>query len=103
MVIVMAKLVVVYWRDVPAQVTVREARRAERRQLSKRFEQAIDRAAMKAGLTNDDAYLEQWHRGDPVEVSGDLKEEVDSAAARIEKAYPQQRLAALVNNLGYER
>ena len=55
----MAELTVVFWRDIPAQVIVKAGRKTARRQLSERFEQAIDRAAMRGKLTGTDAYLEQ--------------------------------------------
>ena len=35
----MAELIVVYWRDIPAQVIVRRGRTAAKRQLSERFGQ----------------------------------------------------------------
>ena len=47
----MADVTIVYWRDIPAQVIVGKGRRGTKRALPERFEQAIDRAAMKAGLT----------------------------------------------------
>ncbi|MFV0301632.1 MAG: virulence factor, partial [Paracoccus sp. (in: a-proteobacteria)] len=46
----MSGLTLVYWRDIPAQVTMGKGRGATRVVLAERFEQAIDRAAMKAGL-----------------------------------------------------
>lgn len=91
----MAQLIVVYWRDIPAQVIVKQRRDAARRQLTERFETAIDRAAMHAKLAGTDQYLNEWRRADPVEVSGDLEAEADKAAAGIEAAYPDARLKAL--------
>ena len=73
----MAQLIVVYWRDIPAQVIVRRGRTAAKRQLSERFEKAIDRAAMKAKLRDTDSYLNEWRRADPVPCDEDLE-----AAAR---------------------
>lgn len=98
----MAQLILVYWRDIPAQVTVREGRKAERRQLSERFEQAIDRAAMRAGARDSDAYIAEWRRGEPVTVEGSMTEIVEREKARIEAAYPPERLRALVDSLGHE-
>ena len=43
----MPDVTVVYWRDIPAQVIVGKGRRGAKRVLEERFEQAIDRAAMK--------------------------------------------------------
>ncbi len=62
----MAQLTIVYWRDIPAQVIVKTGRQAAKRQLSERFEQAIDRAAMKAKLRDTDSYLAEWRRAAPV-------------------------------------
>ena len=45
----MAKLIVISWRDIPSQVVVKAGRQAEKLMLSHRFQEAIDRAAMRAG------------------------------------------------------
>lgn len=92
----MADRVVVYWRDIPAQVIVKAGRRTARRQLTERFEQAIDRAAMRAGLTGTDAYLEQWRRAEPVSCGDDLEAEADAAAAALEAEHTVERLRELV-------
>lgn len=91
----MAEKVIVYWRDIPAQVIVKAGRKTARRQLPERFEQAIDRAAMRAGLTGTDAYLEQWRRAAPEPCGDDLEAEADAAAARLEADYPPERLREL--------
>ena len=79
----MADKVVVYWRDIPAQVIVKAGRKTAKRQLAERFEQAIDRAAMRAKLTGTDAYLEQWRRADPVPCGDDLEAEAATAAEAL--------------------
>ncbi len=58
----MTQITVVYWRDIPAQVICGSGRRAAKVQLSERFEQAIDRAAMKSGASETDAYLADWRK-----------------------------------------
>ena len=45
----MADLIVVYWRDIPAQVTVKKGRQAAKRELPLRFTEAIDMCAMRIG------------------------------------------------------
>jgi hypothetical protein len=92
----MADRVVVYWRDIPSQVIVKVGRKAAKRQLSDRFQEAIDRAAMRAGLTGTDAYLEAWRRAEPVPCGDDLEAEAQAAADALEAEYPQERLRALV-------
>jgi hypothetical protein len=98
----MAELIVVSWRDIPAQVIVKAGRRTAKRPLPDRFQEAIDRAAMRAGLRDTDAYLGAWRR---IAVGGcgdDLAAEAERAAARLEADYPPERLRALVANGGLE-
>ena len=97
----MASRIIISWRDIPAQVLVREGRRTEKRELSERFIQAIDRAAMRAGLRESDAYLGEWRRGEPVPCGDDLAAEADAAAAALEAEYTEARLAELVRAEGF--
>lgn len=96
----MAEKIVVYWRDIPAQVIVKAGRKTAKRQLPERFEQAIDRAAMRAQLTGTDAYLEQWRRAEPVPCGDDLEAEATAAAEALEGEFTAERLRALVANGG---
>lgn len=43
----MPQLKIVYWRDIPGQVVIREGRRNTRLRLSPRFSKAIERAAYR--------------------------------------------------------
>lgn len=96
----MADVTIVYWRDIPAQVIVGKGRRGSKQVLAERFEQAIDRAAMKAGMRDSDAYLGEWRKGEPYRVEGDAKEIAEREAARLEADYDQERLKALISNDG---
>ena len=58
----MAEVTIVCWRDMPAQVIVGKGRRGAKVALPERFEQAIDRAAMKVGARDSDAYLSEWRK-----------------------------------------
>ena len=98
----MAQLTIVYWRDIPAQVIVKAGRQAAKRQLSERFETAIDRAAMKAKLRDTDSYLAEWRRAAPVACGDELEAEAAAAAERLEQDYPEDRLARLVAAGGLE-
>ena len=68
----MAKLISIYWRDIPAQVVGRQGRTNFKKELDPRFAKAIDRAAMRAGRGSSDAYLEDWRRETEL-VEGDLE------------------------------
>ncbi|MCY0147752.1 MULTISPECIES: virulence factor [Hoeflea] len=98
----MANRIIVYWRDIPAQVIVKKGRTTAKRELSLRFTEAIDMCAMRTGAAETDDYLADWRRADPVEVSDDLEAEAESAAAELETAYDKERLVALVKGGGRE-
>ena len=98
----MANLTIVYWRDIPAQVIVKQGRTAAKRELPERFVTSIDAAAMKAGARDTDSYLADWRRADPVLVGDDLEAEAQAWADKIEADYPNERLAALAKAGGYE-
>jgi cvfA/B/C family virulence factor len=89
------ELTVIWWRDIPAQVTAKEGRSTARAQLSERFQEAIDAAAMRAGLIGTDAYLAEWRR-EARECGEDLETEVAEEAEWLEAAYPDDVLERLV-------
>lgn len=93
---------IVYWRDIPAQVKVKAGRTRAARQLSDRFQEAIDAAAMRAKLTGTDEYLAEWRNGEPVEREGEPEAVAEAVVAELEAAYPDERLEQLVLNSGRE-
>jgi len=92
----MPQITIVYWRDIPAQVIAKAGRNTAKRVLNERFEKAIDRAAMRAGLRDTDSYLAEWRRADPIECGADLEAEAAAAAARLEAEFPEERLNQFV-------
>ena len=98
----MADLIIVYWRDIPAQIIVKKGRQNAKRELSIRFTEAIDMAAMRTGAAETDAYLAEWRKAEPVSVTDDLETAADTAATEFEAAFPQERLLALVKAGGRE-
>ncbi|WP_420860086.1 virulence factor [Marivivens marinus] len=97
----MAEVTIVYWRDIPAQVIVGKGRRGTKVQLPERFEQAIDRAAMKTGAAGTDDYLAEWRKAEPFTVDGEDAEVAAAEAARIDAEYTQERIKALIANDGW--
>jgi hypothetical protein len=91
----MPDLTVISWRDIPAQVVAGAGRGAAKAVLADRFQVAIDLAATRAGLTDTDAYLEQWRRSSRP-CGEDLRAEVDAEVARLEAVYGDDALRALV-------
>lgn len=97
----MPDVTIVSWRDIPAQVIVGKGRRGAKRPLSERFEQAIDRCAMKVGAADTDAYLAEWRKAAPYEVAGDPEEVLEAELLRLETEYDTARLKALIANDGW--
>jgi hypothetical protein len=96
-----ARLTVIGWRDIPAQVVAARGRSKVRIELSPRFQMAIDRAAMNAGLIGTDAYLEEWTRISR-ECGDDLEAAAREEAARLEEAYDRPRLERIIAQSGVE-
>jgi hypothetical protein len=97
----MAELTILYWRDIPAQVIAKAGRKAAKRPLPERFEQAIDRAAMRAKLTGTDAYLDQWRKSDPSPCGDDLAMAAAQAAESLEALFTPEKLRDYVANGGF--
>lgn len=96
-----AKLVTIFWRDIPAQINAQSGRVREQRILPRPFQRAIERATRKADITTSDVYVRQWRR-EARPCGDDLLAEALAGAAELENQYPQERLFALVANLGWE-
>ena len=94
-----ATLTVIYWRDIPAQVTAKGEAGSARVQLSGRFQKAIDAAAMKAGLVDMDLYLEEWHQ-ETRPCGDDLDGEVAAEVERLETAFSREALLQLARSGG---
>lgn len=99
----MPEVTIVYWRDIPAQVIVGKGRRGAKVQLSERFEQAIDRCAMKVGARDTDSYLAEWRKALLHEVEGDQEEIARLEAARLEAEFDTARLKALIDAEGWAK
>jgi hypothetical protein len=96
----MPLLSIISWRDIPAQVVVKRGREATKVQLSARFQEAVDRAAMRAGKGSSDAYLADWKRSEGRPCGEDLQAEAAAEAARIEAAYSDEQLETLIRAKG---
>ncbi len=102
----MAHLIIVYWRDIPAQIIAERGKGRKREkakvELNKRFAQAIDAAAMKSGLSESSDYLSYWRKSSPMDCGGNLHFEASSLAKELENEYDKKKLSTLVKNGGVE-
>jgi hypothetical protein len=85
----MASYQIIAWNDVPAMVEARDDSETVTRQLSDRFQQLIDSAAMRLGVSGQDAYLDMWGRGDVQERSGSASEVADAVVAELEARFSE--------------
>ena len=103
----MAHLIILFWRDIPAQVIAESGRGRNRQQakieLPRRFAIAIDAAAMKDQADSTDDYLAEWRRSEPVPCGDDLGAEAAKLAADLEADYPAERVQQLVQTGGFDR
>jgi hypothetical protein len=97
----MTSLIVISWRDIPAQVIAKRGRETVKVQLSARFQEAVDRAAMRAGKGSSDAYLADWRRT-PRECGDDLQAEAAAEAARLEARYTDEDLERVIRAKGID-
>jgi Virulence factor len=97
----MASLIVISWRDIPAQVIAKRGRESVKVQLGARFQEAVDRAAMRAGKGSSDAYLADWRRT-PRDCGDDLNAEATAEVARLEALYSDEDLERVIRAKGVD-
>ncbi len=96
----MPSLIIISWRDIPSQVIVKRGRETAKIMLSARFQEAVDRAAMRAGKGSSDAYIAEWQRSAPVPCGEDMQAEAQAAAQAIEARYSDEELERLIRAKG---
>jgi hypothetical protein len=98
----MAELTVIRWRDIPMQLVARaDDGTSARRLLPERFQEAVDAAAMVAGLIGSDDYTEQM-RMERSPCSADLEGEVQAAQAALEEEWTDEMLRAAIRAGGIQ-
>lgn len=83
----MAHYQILYWYNIPMQVKATVGRHRHTVPLSERFSEAVDAAAMSAGLSASDAYTEQFRWGESQERAGTPEEVAAVVAAELETLY----------------
>jgi hypothetical protein len=92
----------ILWRDIPSQVLIKRGRDRGKYMLSARFQEAIDRAAMRAGKGGSDAYLDEWRRlTTSIEAEGALAEIAEQLGREIEASVSDEALALMVKQKGF--
>jgi hypothetical protein len=95
------ELVIIYWRDIPAQVNAQEGRDRHQIVLGNKFQRAIDRAKRKARIYTAAEEVAQWRR-ESRPIDGDLGDAARVAADALDSEYPHERLGLLAYYGGWE-
>ena len=100
----MGKLIVISWRDIPAQVNARVGADKYQVVLPRRFQRAIDDAAMVAGKKTASEYVGEWRRESlPMAEGGDgIEAAANAEAQRLDGAFSKARLQRFVANGGWD-
>lgn len=91
----MAEYAILYWQEIPSLVEAKDEDGTYKIQLSEKFQELIDHAAMKRGLAGTDAYLEEWTRGEAQQRDGSAEEVAKAVAGETEASYKDIKAAAL--------
>lgn len=98
----MTRYQIIYWRDIPVQVKVRDDRARLSRPLSSRFQKTVYRAAYRAKAINGSEYIQEWRPSDWVELDNGAEDVLTAVTAELESAYSDERLDRLARNKGFE-
>jgi hypothetical protein len=95
------ELVVIYWRDIPAQVNAQLGRERHQVLLSDKFQRAVDRAKRKAHIDTAHEDVAQWRRVSRP-CDGDPATAAEALAEQIEQEFTRERLGLLAFAGGWE-
>jgi len=95
-------LIIISWRDIPAQVNVGAGDQKVQRILPRRFQRAIDNAAMVAGMSSASQYIGEWRRTSRRADGDDPQGAALRVAAELEAVFPRERLETFVATGGWD-
>lgn len=91
----MAKVRVMYWKEIPVQVQAEDENGQVSKPLEARFQEAADAVAMFDGSAGTDAYLDGWSTGDYADVDGSAEQAAEELAARFKENMPIDLVARI--------
>ena len=95
------KKITIFWRDIPSQVLIQKGRNRKKKMLEHRFQEAIDRAAMRAGKGSSEAYINEWLRvTEIIDECPDIEALLIREVTQLEKKYSDSEILNLIRNHG---
>ena len=92
---------IIFWRDIPVLVRVKEGRKRHTYQLNNRFQDTVYRAAFRGKVYGRWDYAEAWEPTAWTESDGTPDEIGARLCARLDAEYDERRLDRLARNVGY--
>lgn len=97
-----AVIVIIKWRDIPAQVNAQFGRERYQLVLSAKFQRAIDRAKRKAHIYTAEEDVAQWSR-ESLPLEGTMEDAAKAVVERLEVQYSREHLGRLAYAGGWEK
>ena len=91
----MAKVRVMYWKEIPVQVQATDSYGTISKPLEPRFQEAADAISMFDGSSESDDYLMGWHWGDEIEIEGNAKNVAEKIAEKYNLLMPKDFVARI--------
>ena len=95
MYILMTKIFILSWQDIPTVIEARDSNGIEKVELSKRFSELIDLIAMKKGIVGTDDYLRDWKKKKLSSTNKTAKQVVLEMSEYFEGKYEEIKSNAL--------
>ena len=95
MYIIMTKVFILSWQDIPTVIEARDSNGIEKVELSKRFSELIDLIAMKKGIVGTDDYLRDWKKKKLSSTNKTAKQVVLEMSEYFEDKYEEIKSNAL--------
>ena len=91
----MTTYTILYWQEIPTMTEATDGESTKKIQLSDRFQDLVDKSAMRRGLAGTDAYLEGFNKGPSIETKGSAEEAVRLIEENLEDNFEEISKAAL--------
>ena len=85
----MAKVTIMYWKEIPVQVKAQDESGQASQPLDPRFQEGVDSVSVFDGSSGADEYLDAWDWGQPSEAEGTAEEAAAAVADRFNKGFPK--------------
>ncbi len=93
----MANYTITSWQGIPSMVEAKVGRKRHKVQLSSRFQELIDRVAMRQKLVGTDEYLELWQKGSVQQREGEPEQVAKEIAEELEARFDVIRAEAIAS------